>query len=861
MQIHLDNILLREMNLFIIALKTILSTALLFCGLTLATLLKTGSFEWLYSMESGTSPFLTCPSTAQIAGTSSVLDGSACELRFAFTSFVSFDSSVRSAFRSNNALTSGGLQCFQGGAYSECSSNQPCKVMCYSAESCSTSFGTGSCTANGILWGSDFPSSSPALESCSQSISLSGIRYNISGASISAEPLCGPDLIVTPGLIMTIRGEIVAISIIGLLVLVSLCVRSKVAPATRHKASNQKGIMIAKASAYELRTAVEAKWDSSVVSPSNAPIPQRVESKQTAVHPAKFFAASSWKYRVRVMHAMLRKRKSRLRKAHIAQATLSSILLVLVSMLFSLLLLQTLPDSYPLNVFISSVASESTTGHIGSIWSMIYTGSPVPPGVWIDGLVVSDIAVEFLMLLVATVAGLRWKPIPPEKELARLSQTGVCEEACLVLLVSAGTCLRTSGKDKLVAAIQTGIRKLKVGAVFVVDMGGSNAPLDDTWKICKSVDPNLVHYVYLPDNNKRLGEFWLSEIWIPFLFKSGRIGRLYKQMLVIDLDSIAITGKSINLIEEGILSKLLMLSDGNIDDNCGTVVLMPVKSSVPGWMGKWESNRLEQQYYQRMMEAATTGGCVTSFTPSGNASIVDRRTLEVLAPSDPTQLALAAIRKRGKVQIATPSGLQQLAVHNSLYDFTVEQSRTIPNSLSLIKELILAPSSFTNGQSLLAKLFILFGPILGLAISVLRPLILGTLLFRDPIALFFMFAAFWALSMLTNCMHGFNQWRFGRSKDLSISLGSILTYPIYQIYLGALSLGLIVGGATYGRLNDELERPSVGSHKELYPCLPHPDVDWFTCWKTSDATRLSVLNTAVESDSPRLLSFSNDSLV
>ncbi|TEB18079.1 serine/threonine kinase [Perkinsus sp. BL_2016] len=293
----------------------------------------------------------------------------------------------------------------------------------------------------------------------------------------------------------------------------------------------------------------------------------------------------------------------------------------------------------------------------------------IASGVWIDGLVVADVIGEFIVVLVATIAGLRWQPQPSDREMARLAQIGASDEACLVLLVSAGTCLRTRGKDKLVAAIESGLRRMKMGAVFVVDMGTGNAPLDDTWKVAEAAaggEPGMVHYVYLPDNNKRLGEYWLSEIWIPFMYKSGRIGRLFRQMMVVDLDSI---DDGSRVMEVGTLNKLLMVADGNIEDHSGTVVLLPVKSSVPGWTGKWETNRLQREYYMRMMEVGVSGGLVSTLSPSENLNIVDRRTLEVLAPSDPTQLALAAIERRGKVQIAAPSELNEVAVKNTLYQF------------------------------------------------------------------------------------------------------------------------------------------------------------------------------------------------
>ena len=857
-----------EVSWFLVLLKAVVAFLLLFAGLVLAALVKTGGVDWIYSPSTGSSPLFSCPSTVELFNSHSAVDGMSCELRFAFSSFSAFDASVKSAFQPYNSRVSGDLQCFQGGVYSDCTSGQACQVTCFSSDPCSVAVGSGSCTSGGLLWGTNYmPSSS---DSCSQVISLGGVSYPITGAGLSAEALCGPDPQLTPGMILTLRGELISFAFIALLVMLALYVKTKVAPVVRSSVTSQKGMMIAKSSANELRVLVESKWDAQTAKDSsahNGPVFETgsiLNKKEQVIHPAKHFAASSWKYRVRVMHAMLRKRNARLRKLSAWRATLTSLLIVALSFGITLLLLQILPASYPFNTIIASPTSQTNpssywSGNIASIFSPLYTGLPMASGVWIDAMTLADVLVEFGLVVLASIVGLRWQSLPSEREDRRLAQIGTSEEACLVLLSSAGTCLKSRGKDKLVSAIKAGLDDLKLGAVFVVDMGPSSAPLDDTWKIAESIDPALVHYVYLPDTNKRLGEYWLSEIWIPFMHKSGRISRLFKQMLVVDLDALD-GAESLKSMSLGSLNRLLMVADGNIDDNSGTVVLMPVKSNIPGMTGQWESTRLQSEYYQRMMEVGLSGGLVSTFSPSQSINIVDRRTLEVLAPVDPTQLALAAMRKRGKVQISAPSALRQFSVQNTIYEYYRTQSSLTWNSMSLFRELVLNPSSFAHGQSIAMKLFIVLGPLLNLFCLILRPLVFGTLLFRDPVCLACLLVVFWLVSVATNCVHAFNQWRFGRSKDMNLNFGSLVSYPIYQLYLGTITIGLVIGGATYGRLSDDLVRPCVGSHKELYPCLPHADVDWFNCWKTSDASRLSVLNSAAD-ESPRGRTSSHDSLV
>ena len=840
---------------FLIFGKAWLATMVMLGGIVLGTLVQTGSVDWIYSPATGTSPLLSCPSSADLFGSHSVLDGTSCELRFSFSSMAAFESSVTTAFVPYNAVASGDLQCFQKEPYGDCSTSSLCQVRCYSSASCYLSVGQGDCIANGFIWGSNYGSGAP--ETCSQTINLGGTNYPVVGASISAEPLCGPDLQLTPGMVMTLRGELIAVAVIGLLSLIAMFVKASVAPMVRTVVTSQKGLMIAKASANELRGVVESKWDAefSEAQKETAALTHNGPKFETGslaaarkseppTHPAKHFAASSWKYRVRVMHAMLKKRQSRTAKRMFLRSTVSLLALLALSFGFTVLLLAVLPGAYPFNTVVNTVNDANWAGNIASLFSPLYSGNPLAPGVWLDGLVVADVVMEVALIVVASLVGLKWAPLSSERELRRLAQIGASEEACLVLLVSAGTCLKTRGKDKLVATVQNALTELKLGAVFVVDMGSGNAPLDDTWKIVASVDPVAAHYVYLPDRNRRLAEFWISQIWVPFLHKSGRIGRLFKQMLVVDLDAVPAGGLS--GLSLGALNKLLMVADGNIDDNSGTSVLLPVASDLPGWTGSWESTRLKAEYYRRMMESGFTNGLVTSVTPSESVNIVDRRTMQVAASADPTQTALAAAKRRGKVLVSAQSGVERLTVQNTIYQYYANQAAVIPNAISQMGELLFAPKSLVHLPSLGLKFFLLVGPLLELGTVMLRPLIFGTLLFRDPICLGALLVCLWALSVVTGTVHEFNQWRAGRSKDLDAKViaGTVLTYPFYQLYLGALRLGLVVGGATYGRLRDDAERPSAGSSKELYPCLPHADVDWFTCWKTSDATRLSVLSSA-----------------
>lgn len=832
-------------NLGMILGKSVYSLLVMFSGIVMGALVVTGSVDWIYSPSTGDSPLWSCPSSVQAIGSVSALEGSSCELRFSFSSYASFESSVASAFRPYNSIAAE-LQCYQAAVYTDCSSESLCQVRCVSREACGVSVGSGTCSGNGFVWGSRFFHG--AASDCTQTINLSGISYPLTGASISAQPVCGTNVNLSPAMIQTLRGELVSIFVVSIFVLVALVVKAKVAPVVRSNVTSQKGLMIAKASSNELRAVVESRWDA--------------QQGSGDIHPAKHFAASSWKYRVRVLHAMMKKRKSRISRAVFLKKLWSSLVLLILSFGSTVLLLALLPSSLPFNTVIdeSSRSAVSWTGNVVSFFSPLYTELPLASGVWLDLVPLADVLVEFVLVLIATILGLHWQPVPNEREQKRMEQIGACEEACLVILVSAGTCLKTKGRDRLVSAVECGLKDLKLGCVFVVDMGGfNNAPLDDTWKIVSSIDPALVHYVYLPDSNRQLGQHWLSQIWIPFLHKNGRISRLFKQMLVLDFDAVVHPVSGGPPLSVGSLNKLLMVADGNIDDRCGTHVVLPLKSDLPDSTGDWESMRLNSEFYNRMMQVALSGGLLMSTGDSSESlCIKDRRFVEDNHfSSNPVHQALHAAQRRGRIIFSAQSCIEPIPCQNTIYELYCRYASEVPTALSQLKELLLAPSSFAHAPSIVLKFFILSGPVLNLFIMLLKPFVLGSLVFRDPLCLLCVAASFWIITTATTALYSFNLWRSSR-KSAAFS-STIISYPAFLLYLGCMRLGLSVSGASFGTLADERVRPSIeASLKELYPCLPHYHVDWFTCWKTSDASRLSVLTSAAPS---RLRSHSSDSMV
>jgi hypothetical protein len=849
----------------IVLSKTVNALLLMFIGIVLGALVVTKSADWIYSVSTGTSPLITCPSRSVAFESVQVLDGDACEMRFSFTSFSSFESSVSTAFRVHNTHASGNYQCFQSDVYTDCSVGNPCHVRCYSSSSCLSSLGSGSCGDSGFNWGNDY--SDTGVTTCQQTIYLSNYNYPIKDARISVQPLCGTNVNLTPSMIQTLRAELVSVGVTLMLIIGSLIIKAKRAPksAALSSVSNQKAITIAKSSANELKALVESQWDSeyerrlqlkpqlsassplSSISPTGGlRVSQHLGGSLTdaVVHPAKQFASSSWKYRVRVMHAMLRKREKTVFRDCLSKTIWASFLLVTIVFASTILLLSILPQSYPGNLIITPTTSPSV--FYSSIFAPLYNGGTWVSGTWVDALVLLDFTLEFIVVVVALSCGHKWSSRPSDRELWKLSnEVRASEDACLVITIPSGTCLRTKSRDRLVKLIESGLTELKFGAVFIIDMGSSSAPSDDTWRIVSRIDPVCVHYVYLPDTHKKLATYWLSQVWIPFLYRNGRVDRMYKNCMHVDFENL-----TSRIVDHPTLNQILTMTD----DNHSSLIMLPTMCADGSDLAtSWENMRLSSDYFMRKCETAFTGGLVVSTNFAEPVCVYDQSRPD-WRNMNPEMSGLNIAKKRGSVSVLVSTHSKPIGAKNSSYNNYVSMGRSFTIGVSQLWEYFFSFSSYKHSQSFLLKVFLLIGPIMSMVMIVLRPFILSSLLFRDPLGLILLLLIAGFLIITTNALERVSILRGGKKNKNDkhvpyidvIRTGSLITYPLYQTYLGFMRIGLGISGCTFGKMKDDVNRPSICNQKELYPCPPHPDIDWFSVWRTSDATRLSVLSTAID---------------
>jgi hypothetical protein len=110
----------------------------------------------------------------------------------------------------------------------------------------------------------------------------------------------------------------------------------------------------------------------------------------------------------------------------------------------------------------------------------------------------------------------------------------------------------------------------------------------------------------------------------------------------------------------------------------------------------------------------------------------------------------------------------------------------------MIKETLFSIQSYTNFQRFSLKLFLITGPILSMVMVILRPFILSTLVFRDPLCLLILYGMFCVLSILVNSVRRIALWRAQRVSVYPTVDGSLVTYQLYQIYMESVDADLVV---------------------------------------------------------------------
>jgi hypothetical protein len=585
-------------------------------------------------------------------------------------------------------------------------------------------------------------------------------------------------------------------------------------------------------SAAALRATVQPKWDPATI---------------------KALTTGSWKYRVRVMHALLKKGRQISIRTHAKWKLATIILVVGIAVGVTVAILEVYPRTFPSNIIVggnSVVASSdgSPWGLAGTTWSIsaglyAYLTPYYVTGTWLDAFVVIDYIIEFFLVFFSLVFGLRWRGLLTEKEKVRLSAVGASAEACLVITLTAGTCATSRGRRRLGEFITKANSELMFGAIFILDLGSQSTPADDTW----TVTSTGVHYVYLPEPSRPIGLAWLCHTWIPYLHKQGRIGRLFSHVVAIDYET---APGAVGTVDLGTLNQVLINADAAHKATHG---LIPVRvdqygDDTPTLVSGWENMRLQYEFTNRMRELAFTGGLVLSAAPSFPAVIWNRQGVRVFP--DGTDAAKLVTKQRGKFGFHSYSFAKPIPVRNSIYRSYRGFSKTYRDALSQLHEFMFSITSMTHWGSIGLKVFIFLGPVIGMVLVVARPFILGSLLFRDPICAAILLGAMGVLSVVTSVIHSLVSWKVDKKVSFPSVWGSIFTYPLFQLYMGCMRIGLAIGdGCSFGTMADERIRMTCAATEEVFPCPPHPDVDWFTVWRTSDQGMIRTSNDRLETDS------------
>ncbi|EEQ97394.1 hypothetical protein Pmar_PMAR029118 [Perkinsus marinus ATCC 50983] len=153
-------------------------------------------------------------------------------------------------------------------------------------------------------------------------------------------------------------------------------------------------------------------------------------------------------------------------------------------------------------------------------------------------------------------------------------------------------------------------------------------------------------------------------------------------------------------------------------------------------------------------------------------------------------------------------------------------------TFTYIKE-VLSPASFCHAASLILKPYFL-QEVLTILLDWLRTFLLTGLLLRDWIGLLLMTSVFTCLLYIQIII--FQLVVLRQRKELRSSLSTIVFFPWYRLMglmfrLCALCQNLLVYShdrtfLKIGQREDEI--------RDIPPCPPHPDVDWFSIWIEDD---------------------------
>ena len=782
------------------------------------------SVNWFFA--DGQYPLISCPSSHVMIGYNEDVDGPFCKL---FMSFANPSALIQDAniaiFVSDGELQGSGVYDFSCG---------------------STATMISQCRMLG--WADSYPS--PPTTGC---------VYN-------AAPVCDSAGNVYVGQIVNLRGLFLGSGLIAVIyffmtALVLLNLRTALIPMRQRRIDAARNF--ADASAKEMTKIVEREWnqfefDHSVAKrrPSRPSFPSLVAETGhlrggPPSGPRDLFGSEQW--RVRVRKSLGQEARAR---RHVSTAQMKiQFGLVNFFVYFGFfvgvtqIILISLPDVY----------SKATVRGVISVLlfqvellSAIFTAGTT----WIDFIVICDTLVSLLLLAVSVGGIVQWPALQVkvphmvkirtgirrgvETDFAQAAADGaIYAETVCAVVVCRESCSSEARRQTLVKRLQNLLTMFPPDSIFLVDSHPKSVvPVDPTWQIGHSVSP-AIKYCFVPDCESRgFAVHWFNAVWLPFLARSGQ-AQAFTHILLLgavdDEGSLPQVPLDISIPRENLFVNMdnlraLHLPVGAMSSST-SCCLVPCQD-------------LEMKHRALLQLAQSRIGSATEVETV--AGIWERDALfHSLSQANGASASLAGglsvVKLRGRnhvgsmphtfVSVSVPLSFTDLATQKILTQTSIQVTR-----MGVALRELFSVFSLCNLISWSAKPWLLLGTVVGGFVEMARPLVVATLIFRDPLSI--------AGLAVIACILLLSQeilllLVFANRPDLRAkwTLAPILLFPVYRcVVTWFVDLAALFDFILGGSVRTLTLRPDKRAKElnDIPACPPFYVVNWFSVWVTEE---------------------------
>ncbi|KAF4675085.1 hypothetical protein FOL47_008260 [Perkinsus chesapeaki] len=374
--------------------------------------------------------------------------------------------------------------------------------------------------------------------------------------------------------------------------------------------------------------------------------------------------------------------------------------------------------------------------------------------------------------------------------------------------------------------------------IFVCDNGNSPAPVDDTQMATREAHPDI-NYIYVPEGNKTFAFYWCNKFWIPFLARHSKVAD-FKYAVIID-DDVPLPA-DLHIPHEHLRNHPEIKA-----------VHFPITAVSSHGTGNMLVKCQDIEYKLAAVHKLFQSSLSRCLSCHGAIALWERRALEAILYEHDTvfhgedmYMGLCLLHRRDDSRII--SCAQSVVPTYAPDSFPMLFRQRVKSweltshrkTFTYIKE-VLSPASFCHAASLILKPYFL-QEVLTILLDWLRTFLLTGLLLRDWVGLLLMTSVFTCLLYIQIII--FQLVVLRQRKELRSSLLTIILFPWYRLMglmfrLCALCQNLLVYShdrtfLKIGQREDEI--------RDIPPCPPHPDVDWFSIWIEDDLISSTALS-------------------